>query len=108
MGQFTPIIASNTVEEVVLPEGLISIKSYSFARMRSLKSVFIPASVTSIEVDAFYDSPLLNAIFEDPVGWSVTSLKWDPEVLSSTDLADPERAAGYLCSEYYSYSWIKS
>ena len=42
------------LEEIILPEGLEVIRGYGFEYCKSLKKMELPASVTSIEYDAFY------------------------------------------------------
>ena len=45
----------NSLEEVKIEEGTVQIDSYAFEANSSLKRIYIPRSVTSIDKDAFYN-----------------------------------------------------
>ena len=45
--------------DVVIPDGVISIRQYAFAYCKSLESITIPDSVTSIENSVFYRCEIL-------------------------------------------------
>ncbi|MGN0620726.1 MAG: leucine-rich repeat domain-containing protein, partial [Porcipelethomonas sp.] len=53
-------INNELVNDVIIPNGVTSIKSYVFHGCTSLESVTIPDSVTSIGRDAFYGTALLE------------------------------------------------
>ncbi len=61
------VIAANAFREtaitsIILPEGVATLGSYSFAKCVSLTSVVIPASVTAIGNSAFYQCSSLSTV----------------------------------------------
>jgi len=55
-------IQGELLENLVIPEGITSIKTICFANVRSLKSVIIPNSVTSIGASAFHGCSGLTTV----------------------------------------------
>ncbi len=47
-------LGDDTIEEVVIPEGVESIGSYAFANLTALKRVTLPSTLTKIDYGAFY------------------------------------------------------
>ncbi len=94
----------NSLESVVIPNGVVSIGFRAFWTCAKLKSVAIPESVVSISQYAFQNCFALNsATFNNAEGWSVGGQK-----LTAADLENPSTAATYLFKTYTSKSWIRS
>ena len=55
-------IGDNTIEEVIIPEGVESIGPFAFANLTELKSVTIPPSCTTIDYGAFYGCSKLKTV----------------------------------------------
>ena len=55
-------IGDNTIEEVVIPEGVEVIGSYAFAGLSELERVVLPSSIKKIEVGAFYNCTKLKEV----------------------------------------------
>ncbi len=47
-------IGEDTIEEIVIPEGVTTIEPYAFANLTALKKVTLPSTLTTIGVGAFY------------------------------------------------------
>jgi hypothetical protein len=62
------------LESVEIPASVTSIEMYAFYMCESLKSIKIPASVTSVEINAFANCNDLTDIYceaqSQPSGWS--------------------------------------
>ena len=56
-------IENETLESVILPEGIETIKHMAFASTRALKSISLPESLIEIQGSAFVDSTALESIF---------------------------------------------
>ena len=117
----------NLVTELKIPDGVTVIKPYAFYGCSSLTSVTIPDSVKSIGDDAFYGCSSLTSV---TIGNSVTSIGssafyycskltsvefkntkgWEAgsTAISFVDLANTSKAATYLKSTYYNYTWTRS
>ena len=82
----------------------------AFYNHRSLTSITIPSSVTSIESSAFYGTDLTSVIFKNLNGWWYTSdeTATSGTSISATDLENTTTAATYLRSSYGLYYWKKS
>jgi hypothetical protein len=50
------------VKEITLPESVKRIEKMAFAYSTSLEKIYIPAGVSSISADAFYECPALAEI----------------------------------------------
>ena len=55
-------IGDNTVEEVVIPEGVETIESYAFANLTALKKVVLPSTIRMIDLGAFYGCTSLQVV----------------------------------------------
>lgn len=88
--------------QVTFPNGMTNI-SYQVSGNRKVTSAIIPSSVTSITKQAFYNTGLSSATFEDTEGWMAGTT-----AISSTDLANTSNAATYLKTTYYNKDWSKS
>lgn len=55
-------IGDNTIEEVVIPEGVTNINSYAFAALTALKKVTLPKSLVNIASNAFLGCKNLKEI----------------------------------------------
>lgn len=53
----------NCLEEIVIEEGVLVIGQYAFSGCNSLKKVYLPKSLKSIEISAFNGDELLNEIY---------------------------------------------
>ncbi|MBO5737626.1 MAG: leucine-rich repeat protein, partial [Clostridia bacterium] len=115
----------DTVEHVIIPEGVTTISSYVFYKTRVIKTLSIAKSVTTIMPYAFAsrcethdekghshencDFPLKTIIFLNAEGWRATSLYGDePVFFNAIDLtADPMGAWSKLVlSEYAEWQWV--
>jgi len=61
----------NEVKNLVIPEGVTSIRAYAFDGCSDLTSITIPNSVTEIERNAFYDCKNLKTI---SIGYGIKSI----------------------------------
>ena len=55
-------IGDNTIEEVIIPEGVESIGSYAFAGLTALKKVTLPSTLKMIDKGAFYGCSSLTEV----------------------------------------------
>lgn len=55
-------LGDNTIEEIVIPEGIEVIGSYAFAGLTNLKKVTLPSTIKKIEVGAFYNCVNLKEV----------------------------------------------
>ncbi|MBE6618622.1 MAG: hypothetical protein E7626_02410 [Ruminococcaceae bacterium] len=55
-------IGDNTIEEVIIPEGVETIGSYAFANLTALKKVVLPSTVKMIDLGAFYGCTSLQVV----------------------------------------------
>lgn len=102
-------LEKDNLETLVITSGE-SITSISMWGAQNLRSVTIPASVVSIDRRAFDECKLLeNAVFENPVGWEVSSYLSDTAgtAVSEEELFDAARAAELLVSSYADFYWRK-
>jgi ribosomal protein L2 len=71
-----------------------------------LKNVVIPASVRTVEKEAFMGCPLSTVTFADPNGWYVTQTK-NASSGTNVTLTSASTAASYLKLTYLKYYWYK-
>lgn len=55
-------IGDNTIEEVVIPEGVEKIGPYAFANLTKLRKIQLPSTLTSIDYGAFYGCNMLTSV----------------------------------------------
>ena len=83
----------------------------TFKDCMGLTEVKLPASLTTIDKDAFFGcTELTSAVFADKEGWKVyydNSYSDTPTSISSSDLADASKAAKYLRQTYVYKYWKK-
>ncbi len=60
-----------SLQNVTLPSTLTSIGRYAFYGCTAISEVTIPAAVNFIGEYAFYDTSLTSAVFENTTGWSI-------------------------------------
>ena len=129
---------STLVTDLVIPDGVTTIRSYAFYNCSGLTNLTIPDSVTSIGSYAFSNcsgltsatignsvmsigdyafegcSKLTSVTFENLNGWWLASIStsgsgWvKNRSLSSSSLSNPATAANYLKSTYCNYYWKRS
>lgn len=89
--------------EIVLPNTLTTIYAGAFSKCTNLKSITIPKSVTCIRYNAFFDSGLEKASFENTAGWKkYTGISFENGTsVSSSDLSNESKAAQLLTKKYY-------
>ena len=88
-------VGDDIVQNLVIPEGVTSIRTGAFAYCRSITSVDIPASVTEIGKGAFYGcDSLTSANFEVKDGWRTYDT--EIELPQETYFSDPSSAAEVL------------
>ena len=76
----------------------------AFYGCSSLKSITIPANVTSIQTNAFTGcTSLVSAIFENPRGWSEYAVG-----KLFVGLEDPQTAAKCLTYTYNTKYWVRN
>ena len=55
-------IGDDTIEEVIIPEGVETIGPYAFANLTKLKKVTLPSTLTKIDKGAFYGCTALTSV----------------------------------------------
>ncbi len=55
-------IGDDTIEEVIIPEGVENIDSYAFANLTALKKVVLPSTIKMIDLGAFYGCTSLQVV----------------------------------------------
>ena len=55
-------LGENTIEEVIIPEGVKTINSYAFANLTALKKVVLPSTLERIDFGAFYGCSALTEV----------------------------------------------
>ena len=93
---------------IVLSNSLTAIPNGMLFKCSKLESITIPESVTAIGFDAFADTGLTDAIFENKSKWAVKKNNDDviSANISNTDLDNSKTAATYLKDIYAPYYWI--
>ncbi len=88
-------LGDNTIEEVVIPEGVETIGAYAFANLTALKKVTLPSTLTKIDYGAFYGCTALvevkgieNVKFINQGAFYGCALKGTISLDSATALAD--------------------
>ncbi len=100
-------IPTNYLQIVEINSGE-TINTNAFNSCRSLTTVIISDSVTTIGYRAFFwCSALTSVTFENTQGWwiSTSSSETSGTSISSSDLANPSLAAKYLTHTYDNYYW---
>ena len=88
-------------------ENATSLKTVSrqaFFECEALTAITLPASLTSIATEAFWDTGLTSVVFKSPSGWSYTT-KYGTYTLDGLD--NTETAATKLTLEFGKYAWKK-
>ena len=126
-------VGGELMEELTIPEGTEKLGNRVFEGMTSIKSITIPASVTSIGMGAFCYCTnlaevnfaehsqlqkigsgafkgcgnLTSVIFEITEGWQYCIYSYEVEgtVIAEEELSDPSSAAELLTQSYCSYIW---
>ena len=105
-----------SLQEVIFESGsqLTLISNYCFYNCKSLTSITIPKSVTSIGMKAFYGTDVTSVTFENTSNWKTYSIKTvSSQVLSTgfqnlgtgTALTSEDLNAVMLTSTYVNYVW---
>ena len=95
-----------SLSKVTLSPETVSINFKAFAACKALTSITIPAKVTYIGENAFFESGLKTATVADAQNWiAVESDK--TEKISSTDFSTPAKAATIFTTTYYDYQFYK-
>ena len=88
-------LGDDTIEEVIIPEGVESIGAYAFANLTALKKITLPSTLTKIGYGAFYGCTSLvevkgieNVKFINQSAFQDCSLKGTLSLNSATALAD--------------------
>ncbi len=55
-------IGDNTIEEVIIPEGVEKIGPYAFANLTKLRKIVLPSTLTTIDYGAFYGCSMLTTV----------------------------------------------
>ncbi len=55
-------IGDDTIEEVIIPEGVEKIGAYAFANLTKLRKVYLPSTLTTIDYGAFYGCNMLTSV----------------------------------------------
>ena len=94
----------SSLTSVIIGNSVTSIGDWAFSSCSKLTNVTIGNSITSIGYRAFDDCSSLTSVeFKNTNGWKAGST-----AISSTDLADKAKAATYLMSKYYKYTWTRN
>lgn len=97
------------LSSVTLGAKLQDIGKNAFSYCKTLQRITIPASVTSIQVYAFYNTGLVYVKFDNTEGWRYgLSPTYSSGDISSSSLTDPANAAKLLTTTYYSEYWTRS
>ena len=88
-------LGDDTIEEVVIPEGVETIGAYAFANLTALKKVTLPSTLTKIDYGAFYGCTALTEVegiehvkFINQNAFNGCALKGTISLDSATALAD--------------------
>ncbi len=96
------------ITDVVIPEGVTTIRTLAFQRCDDMTSITIPASVTSIEPMAFIDcSSLTEVIFTTTTGW-YRVYEGNETSGPAMDVSDPVQNAINLKEAYFYDYWKRS
>ena len=97
--------AFSGIKEIVLPKNLSELKNI-FYGCTSLTSITIPSNIELIEADAFAETTLESAIFEDTENWRIYSSSGiEIQNIDYTLLADAKIAADWLTRIHISRVW---
>lgn len=107
---YTGSATALSIPESISSTPVTGISSYAFRGITSIERLIIPASVTRISNNAFYEcSSLISVTFENPENWRYSSnaASASGTELSGEELALPDTAAQYLIDTYAKYHWFK-
>lgn len=96
----------NVLTSITLPSTLETIGTHCFSQCSALKSIRIPAPVTSLLGSALAGTVLTSVYFAQTSGWKVKaagSSTW--QSISADDLSVPATAAQYVTETYRDYAW---
>lgn len=97
--------AFSGIKEIVLPKNLSELKNI-FYGCTSLTSITIPSNIKLIEADAFAETAIESAIFEDIENWRIYSSSGiEIQNVDYSLLSDAKIAADWLTRIYISRVW---
>ena len=95
------------LNNIVIPAAVTSIGQCAFYGCESLRNITIPSLVTSIGLNAFKNSGITAATFENTANWRAETASSSITV-SASNLEKLSNAATYLKSTYCDYTWKRS
>lgn len=108
-GEETNIVIPDIVDDGINGIHPVKVISEMYFQHTSIVSVVIPASVTRIELGAFYAcDELISAIFINPTGWTVTNDSTETTGEPVTISEDVSANATSLVQVYNEYYWNRA
>ena len=92
-----------SLANIIISKNVTKIGRFAFSYCSNLTSVVIGENVSTISTYAFNGCSKLTSVeFKNPEGWNYSGT-----AISADDLRNPETAAKYLATNYYSYAWAR-